>query len=381
MMFCLLWTITIIACLLCAAYVLMIVLFSVGWIRTGHSVTVPSAMVSVAVVIAARNEEDTISACLDALLLQSYTGEVNIIVVDDHSEDRTADAVREYCIRYPRIRLLNTEGSGKKAAITTAVQGTDAELIITTDADCVTDAEWLESIVSFYEETDAVMIVAPVAFVNEKSMFEKMQSLEMLALMGSTCGSLYFNKAILCNGANLAYTRKAFNEVRGFEGIDRQPSGDDVLLMYKIRERYPKGLRFLKDHRAIVSTPAKASLHEFVEQRKRWASKSFAAFNAETKWVSALVYLFSLFILLMAVLSPLASVNSGICLSFFQICLILTGIKCVFDFLLLFLAASFFKKQRYLYLFLPEQFMYVFYVVLTGLLGKRGRFEWKGRKF
>ena len=38
----------------------------------------------------------------------------------------------------------------------------------------------------------------------------------------------------MCNGANLAYERKAFYEVNGFTGIDHIASGDDMLLMHKI---------------------------------------------------------------------------------------------------------------------------------------------------
>jgi cellulose synthase/poly-beta-1,6-N-acetylglucosamine synthase-like glycosyltransferase len=375
------WTITIIACLLCIGYAVMIALFSYGWSRTKHSNVSSSGNVSVTVVIAARNEERNIGFCLDALLAQSYKGKMNIIVVDDHSEDYTAEAVRGYCNKHPQVSMLKAEGTGKKSAIALAISNSDAELIITTDADCVMGSGWAESIAAFYEASGAAMVVAPVAFVNEKSIFEKMQSLELMALMGSTCGALHFNKAILCNGANLAYRREAFNEVKGFSGIDRQASGDDVLLMYKFSGRYRDGVKFLKDREAIVQTPAKRTLKEFSEQRKRWTSKPFGAFNRETKWVSLIVYLFCLFILLMALLSAFTSVKSAVCQPFFQICLILTGIKCVFDFLLLFLAASFFRKKHYLYLFLPEQFMYVFYVVLAGLLGNRGRFEWKGRKF
>lgn len=44
----------------------------------------------------------------------------------------------------------------------------------------------------------------------------------------------------MCNGANLAYERKAFNEVNGFAGVDHIASGDDMLLMHKIGKQYPE---------------------------------------------------------------------------------------------------------------------------------------------
>src|SRR6185295_4190734 len=132
------------------------------------------------------------------------------------------------------IRLISLNGNdgeyGKKKAIQKAIQHSKGELIVTTDADCVMHMDWLRLMVSFHKKTNAQLIAGPVCFHREKTTFEKMQSLEFMALMASTAGAIHFNKAILCNGANLMYTRKAFEAVDGFEGIDSNPSGDDVLL-------------------------------------------------------------------------------------------------------------------------------------------------------
>lgn len=56
---------------------------------------------------------------------------------------------------------------------------------------------------------------------------------------GDNGASVYRNIHSMCNGANLAYTKKAFEEVGGFTGIDHIASGDDMLLMHKIYRRYP----------------------------------------------------------------------------------------------------------------------------------------------
>jgi cellulose synthase/poly-beta-1,6-N-acetylglucosamine synthase-like glycosyltransferase len=372
--------ITIISCILCLAYVIMLLAFCYGWVRTRSIKAISSGRISVAVIVAARNEEKGIKNCLEALTNQSYHSEkTEIIIVDDHSSDHTAAIIHDHCRVHANCRSLKPEKEGKKNAITTAIKNTNADLIITTDADCTMGPEWIEKIVSFYEHAGAGMIVGPVAFTNEQTVFEKMQSLELMALIASTCGSLYYKKPVMCNGANLAYPRQLFNEVNGFEGIDHIASGDDVLLMYKIGKLNKAEIRFLKDREAVVFTSAKPNLAEFIEQRNRWASKAFDILNTETKVVSLIIYLFSFFILLMSVLSGFASIKSSIYLPFLQICLILVGIKCVIDFLLLFLATSFFEKKRYLYLFLPEQFIYVLYVVLVGLPRKK-RYDWKGRK-
>jgi hypothetical protein len=104
------------------------------------------------------------------------------------------------------------------------------------------------------------------------------------------------------------------------------------------------------------------------------------AMNAETRSTALLVYFFSFFILSGPLIDWICFRNGNFYLLLTGFCLILTGIKCFIDFLLLFLTASFFRKERLLLLFLPEQILYMFYVVITGLFGSLGKYEWKGRK-
>ena len=54
-----------------------------------------SAWPRVAVVVPARNEASTIRQCLTSLLQQNYPGELSVVVVDDHSEDGTAQIAQQ----------------------------------------------------------------------------------------------------------------------------------------------------------------------------------------------------------------------------------------------------------------------------------------------
>jgi cellulose synthase/poly-beta-1,6-N-acetylglucosamine synthase-like glycosyltransferase len=375
---------SIITAFLCAAYVFLIGSFCIGWKRTNLLKIKSGEKTDVAIIVAARNEEDNILECLKSISFQTYSGNFEIIVVNDNSTDKTEKIISEFTLSHSNVKLINLSDfslEGKKNAISTAIRMTNSELIITTDADCTMGNKWLETIVFFYNQTKAKMIVAPVAFKAESGVFQKMQSLEMLALQGSTCGSLYYGKAIMCNGANLAYKKSVFGELNGFKGIEESASGDDVLLMYKINEKYKDEIKFLKNSDAVVYTKPKVKMKDFIEQRKRWASKDFSLLNKETKIVGTTVYSYNFMILLTGIIAGFASLKSTVYQPFFEFCLILFGIKCLIDFLLLFLAASFFKKKRMLYLFLPEQLCYIVYVVLIGLLGKKGSYSWKGRKY
>lgn len=376
------WIFISIGIILGISYFLLIARYCYAWTKTKKTVYKNENSVLISVVVVARNEEETISTCLDSLLEQNYPSDkFQIIVVDDHSTDSTLKIIRSHSEKNAQIKCLQLgeNVTGKKQGITKAIEFSSAELIVTTDADCRMGVSWLSSIASFYKNTDAKMVVAPVSFYNEKTIFEKMQSLEFMALIACGGASLFFKKAIMCNGANLAYTKSGFLEVNGFEKNESKASGDDVLLMYKINEQFPGKVLFLKDSDAIVYTKPMDSLKKFVHQRKRWASKGFSALNAETKRVSMLVYMFSAYLVFVPLIGAVCFLNTPFYPLFIGICLILIGIKCIIDFLLLFLSASFFGKRGFLVFFIPEQIIYMVYVVFFGLLGSIGKYEWKGR--
>ena len=377
------WIFVSIGLVLGVSYFMLIASYCYAWNRTQSEKGKDEKSVFITVIVVARNEEKTISTCLDSILAQNYPIEkFEMIVVDDHSTDSTYKIIQQYSEKRSHIKCVSLPENceGKKQGIAMAVELSNGELIVTTDADCKMGTNWLSSIAAFYKKTNAKMIVGPVSFFDEKTVFEKMQSLEFMALLACGGASLFYKKAIMCNGANLAYTKNAFMEVNGFDGADKKASGDDVLLMYKINKHFPGKVVFLKNEEAIVYTKPMDSIKKFVQQRKRWASKGYLALNAETKMVSLLVYLFSVYLVLIPVIGAICLLNTPFYQIFIVIFLILIGIKCIIDFLLLFLSASFFGKKGFLMFFVPEQIIYVIYVVFFGLIGSLGKYEWKGRK-
>src|ERR1017187_5954676 len=217
--------IIIISSLNCFAYLILIASYCYAWVKIKSPIIHDNInKILVTVVIAARNEEDNIETCLTSILDQSYSSEyMEIIIVDDASEDTTNYKIQQFCNKYKNIKLITLDKkfnlSGKKNALNAAINEAKGELIVTTDADCIMSKNWLSTIVGYYNQSHPKMIVSPVSFYNEKTIFEKMQSLELMALVLSSGASLHFNKAIMCNGANLAYPKKVFYEVNSFEGI------------------------------------------------------------------------------------------------------------------------------------------------------------------
>lgn len=365
-------------------YTVLIFSYCYGWVKTPlYTFKKLIHAPRVSIVIAARNEEVSIKKCINSILKQNYPKDFyEIIVVDDHSTDATFQLVSVIAYENKNIKILQLqqEQTGKKQAIELGIQSATGDIIVTTDADCIMGEEWLETMVSFLINSSNKMAVGPVAYTEEKNCIEKFQSLELIALTASGAGSLYYNNATLCNGANLIYYKKAFQEVDGYEGLKSIASGDDVLLMYKMNKRFPKQIAFVKNNEAIVFTKAKASLKEFYFQRKRWASKGLGLLNAETRFVAVTVMGFNSILLIMLFISLLYFLNIPLYVFFVYTTFILWSAKWFIDFLLLFLASSFFNKRKFLIYFFSEQIFYSFYILIIGLFGRYGNYEWKERK-
>ncbi|HVA99187.1 MAG TPA: glycosyltransferase [Bacteroidia bacterium] len=359
-------------------YVLVFSFLIVGWIRTKEYFPAQKNNFSntkISIIIPVRNEEKNISNCLESLSQQDYPKELTeIIVIDDLSEDATesiAKAVLEKLF-FEKFILLNSKKSGKKNAITFGIEKASGTLIITTDADCTFHKEWLSAIVSFYEKEQAQLIMAPVVFTNEKSIFEKIQSLEFSGLVATAGASAYFNFPLMCNGANLAYEKRIFEEVNGFEGNEKIDSGDDLFLMEKIRKVKSAKIKFLKSAKALVTTSALSDIKSFISQRKRWASKTVHLKNKVVLFIGAIIWLMNFLVLLTGCLIVY---NSRFVALFFFLFII----KGIIDFLFLFLAVSFFKKRNYIAYALLLQVLYPIYVIYVSVFSRLGKVKWKNR--
>ncbi len=89
----------------------------------------------VSVLIAAYNEERVIARTVRAVLESDYRGELEVVVVDDGSSDRTAEEVRRLAAGDERLRLLQQVNAGKPAALHRALDATQHEVVVFLDGD------------------------------------------------------------------------------------------------------------------------------------------------------------------------------------------------------------------------------------------------------
>ncbi|HEY1032968.1 MAG TPA: glycosyltransferase [Flavipsychrobacter sp.] len=371
----------VICMLLGIGYAALMLLYRKGWQEQPTFVVDEdfTPITTLSIIIPARNEEASIGRCLDSIFAQDYPQHlIEVVVIDDHSTDATASIVKGY--NEPNLKCLHLADylndetiAYKKKALTTGINNSIGELIVTTDADCFAGNQWLKHIAAIYEKEEPVMIVAPVDFTTNGDVVQTFQSLDFMSMQGITGAAHKLNLGNMSNGANLAFSRKAYLSVDGYKGIDHLASGDDYLLMMKLNAAWPSRIAYLKAEEAIVHTPPQPTWGSFLQQRIRWASKSGKYDDKRLTGILLLVYLFNFYFL---VLLLLGFWNGWL----WALALTLLVLKTEVEIYYLYPVSRFFHKRKQLWIFPLLQPLHILYIISAGFLGFVGVYKWKGRK-
>lgn len=331
----------------------------------------------VSVLVAARNEEENIENLLLSLYNQTFEKKsFEVIIIDDHSEDRTKEIIDTFVNNNKdlNVKVYISESQGKKAAISQALHKAENELIIVTDADCILNSRWIESIVAYYQKTHSKMILAPVLLTPSDTLFEKIQVLEHLSLIGSTAGSAAICFPVMCNGANMAYEREAALEVEKYRHDFNIPSGDDMFLLEQFVKHYGcKNVKFLLNKSAIVKTKTCKTLKDFFRQRRRWVSKTKSYTNWKIITTALIVFFFNISIISLFI-------SAFFIPALWSLYVLFTLLKYLIDYPLLKNITNFMNLRDLMKWALPLEFIYPFYVTFTAISGLLINVSWKGKK-
>ncbi|MEP6795424.1 MAG: glycosyltransferase [Saprospiraceae bacterium] len=362
-----------------SAYLFLQLYYLWYWLKTPE-IIVPAEFIpslKITVVVVAHNEEACIESCIEGILNQNYPDELfEIIVIDDRSSDGTVERIEK--LQSPLVRIFHLTDypefihppAYKKSAIELAVKMAGHDWIVVTDADCIHPAECLRNISFSQSTTAAVFLAAPISYASRNSLLEKMQEMEMSVLMLITAAGIRSGLHDMANGANMSFSKKAFNEVHGYEGNYQYTSGDDMFLIEKMRFAFPDQIAFVKSGQAIVETKPHKDWTSLIKQRLRWAGKNKGLQSPVIRMIWVFVGLYYLMIFLTIILAIFH-------LTSWWPLLILLLLKWIGDFTILNQATRFFKKRLILYYFIPLQMMYGIYIlVLAYFIAIRKKGDW-----
>lgn len=358
-------------------YLLLILVFMAGLGRlSAGKVKTKSYAGRVSVVIPFRNEKEHLLALLESLLEQiTDLDNVEVILSDDHSSDGSGADAEDFCRGRKNFTCLPpAEGiRGKKKVLERAILLARGEWIIQLDADVAIGPSFLQAHLEKRAEADYALISAPV-FVSPLTGFrEYLEALEFMSLNASGAGSFGAGHAVMCNGANLAYSRQAWLGARDMMQEIHTPSGDDMFLLHALKKDR-KNITFLADTRASARILPNSGWAGFFMQRSRWSSKTLYYTDSATLFTAFIVYFSSLLILL-SLLLVLAGHSDPL------VPLIAFLAKTLADFIFLRKYSHLTGQQKILKYFVPAALFHYFYIVVTPLLPLIFKVKWKGRSY
>lgn len=332
------------------------------------------------IVIPFRNEALNLPKLLQSISKIQYPkNNFEVLLVNDDSNDSFQNKIEDFKSKNKDIiiHLINNKrksNSPKKDAIELAIQKSQYEWIITTDADCVLPENWLNTFDNFIQKESPKMIVAPVSYKTNSTFLEDFQNLDFLSLQGSTIGAFGINKPFLCNGANLCYNKSAFIAVNGFTGNENIASGDDIFLLEKMVNNYPDQVKYLKSIDTVVTTMPEKNISDLINQRLRWAAKTTSYNNSFGKLVGFLVFLMNIWLLILLFLATFKIIS-------WQHFGFIYLIKFNVDFILIYITATFYQQEKSLKKYLISSILHPFFVVFVALFSLKKAYSWKGRIF
>ncbi|NIJ52513.1 glycosyltransferase [Dyadobacter arcticus] len=327
-------------------------------------------LIKISVLIAARNEEDNIERCLTSLDAVNFPKEnLEIIVGDDDSDDRTAELVQNFIkdkphFKYIKIASQLAELKGKANVLAHLAHHASGDYFLYCDADIAVKPTWISEMRAHFKPKTGVVI--GLTRMKHTHLLADLLSMEWLFALSTMRFFSLFKIPITGMGNNMAVTREAYFAIGGFEKIGFSIVEDYTLFIGVVRQGYDFQMAY-KPEVLSISEPVN-TFPELLKQRKRWMHGVMQSF-----WVTRLsLFVSSLIVpicLLIAIWYPIDALSSIV-----QYYVLITGISLLSIILL---------KQPDLW---KAAFLFWFYMVSIGLIMLVNYYlpsktVWKGREY
>jgi GT2 family glycosyltransferase len=214
----------------------------------------------VSIVIPTFNGAARLGNCLDAILSQVATKDIEVLVVNDGSCDNTAEVI----YRYPGIHLINQTNAGPAAARNRGAREARGALLLFTDDDCVPAPGWLDAMLEPFTDPEVVGVKG-VYRSHQKQLVARFVQIE------------YEDRYRLMNGLpsidfidtySAGFRRDRFLEIGGYDTSFPVACAEDVELSYRMSARAWK-MKFAPG--AVVYHTHPSSLSMYLKKKYKFA--------------------------------------------------------------------------------------------------------------
>jgi cellulose synthase/poly-beta-1,6-N-acetylglucosamine synthase-like glycosyltransferase len=226
----------------------------------------------ISILVAARNEEKNIEACLNTLTRLSYPKEkTEILIGDDDSDDRTASIVNAFAQKHSNVRLFTIRENigtarGKANVLAHLAHEAKGQYYFITDADILVPSNWIQSLLRHFKPGTG--IVSGCTMSRPESFLGKAQQLDWLFAFGMMKVVSDKNIPVTAVGNNMAIHSEAYKSTGGYENIPFSVTEDQELFLQVIKKKW--SFKNLMNAECLARTEPVESWKDLLKQRRRW---------------------------------------------------------------------------------------------------------------
>ena len=340
----------------------------------------------VSVVVPARDEETVLPRLL-ACLERQNTNRFEIVLVNDRSEDKTADIMQEFSSRHPgRVRVVTLvddppPGNPKQRALAAGAAAATGDLLLFTDADCWLPVDWVRTMCRPFRSHEVGLVFGPVipgtkGLDRRPRFIDWYQGFDQIFRFQYTAGAAGMGTPSGGFGNNIAVRRSALKDAGGFEGL-RYSQTEDAQLICQVRDTGRWAIRAVRSRGArVVPAPAE-KLRPLVRQSIRWNTGGLFAPDPTTRLSYGVVMIFLFISVILAIAAVIVPAGATA-----TVAMVLPAVGSFVSMLLLGILAGLFNSPGHWYwpLLIPNILVsMLFYSWVTLLTLLRVRVSWKGR--
>lgn len=236
----------------------------------------------VTVLLAARNEEDTIAETLDYLAVQDYEGQLSVYLIDNGSTDATSEVARAAAARNGvDLTVLSEPQPGKNYALNTGLARVTTPLVITVDADTLLQRSAVRLLISRLQSSpiDVVAVAGHLMVRNSRDgIWARLQVWDyLLGIAAVKRVQGLFQGTLVAQGAFSGYRTDALRAAGAWPAA----IGEDIVLTWQLL----RAGRVYHEPLALGFTGVPTTLRQLGRQRSRWARGMLEGLASVPPWL------------------------------------------------------------------------------------------------
>ena len=230
---------------------------------------------AVTILVALRNEQESILACCKALNALDYPHDkIEILMLNDNSDDNSRQIISDYIKDKNQFQLIDITGDkdGLRGKINVLAQGMDIssnEFIFVTDADCQPQPGWIKTLLEYYDERTGLISGFTILDSANPGILDKLQKIDMIYLQSMAVMASNIQRPVTVIGNNITFRRSVYESVGGFKKIGFTVT-EDHALMKAILDQTDYNVHYIRDNNGLVLSRPTSGFKNFIEQRRRW---------------------------------------------------------------------------------------------------------------